>query len=125
MPEYKPGVCNIGKNEIKKRYALAVVAFIISALVAYSVLLLNWPRLTLFISFIPLVMCFEGFYQGYFKFCAGFAAAGKYDFTGSGNSKNKVADQESHKKDLRKAKQIHLYSIITAAIISIIIYLVL
>lgn len=124
MPEYKPGVCNIGENEIRKRYALAVIAFVVSALLVYAVVLLNLARWALLLSFIPLVMGFEGLYQGYFKFCAGFAAAGKYDFTGSGGSKSNVTDSESHKKDLQKARRIHIYSIISSIIIVVIIYFV-
>ncbi len=117
MPEYQPGVCNIGKNEIRKRYALAVIAFIISVVVVYIILAFNLPRWALLVSFIPLVMGFEGFYQGYLKFCAGFAAASIYDFTGSGGAKSKVTDSESHKKDMQKARQIHIYSIISGIII--------
>ena len=86
MPEYQPGVCNIGKNETRKRYTLAIAAFVVSALVICIILLLHWPRIALLISFIPLFVAFEGFYQGYFKFCAGFAAAGIYDFTGSADA---------------------------------------
>lgn len=67
-------------------------------------------------------MGFEGFYQGYFKFCAGFAAASKYDFTGSGDSKGKVTDSGSHMKDMKKATDIHLYSVISAIILIAIIY---
>lgn len=122
MPEYKPGVCNIGKNEIRKRYTLAIVAFVISALVLYASLSFDLSHWTLLFSFIPLLMGFEGFYQGYFRFCAGFAAAGKYDFTGSGGTKNKVTDSRSHKKDLQKARQIHIYSIISSIIVVVIIY---
>lgn len=122
MEQYKPGVCNIGKNEIQKRYGLAVVAFVISTILVYSILAFNLPHWSLLLSFIPLVMGFEGFYQGYFKFCAGFASAGIYDFTGSGGSKSKVTDSNSHKKDMKKAMQIHIYSIISSLIIVAIIY---
>jgi fatty acid desaturase len=125
MSEYAPGVCNIGKNEIRKRYALAVAAFVIAAVYSYAVLAFALPHWALLISIIPLLMGFEGFYQGYFHFCAGFAAAGRYDLSGSEDSKGQVTDAASHRKDLAKAGQIHLYSIISAIIVAAIIYLAL
>ncbi len=124
MPEYMPGVCNIGKAEIRKRYALAAVAFVISAILAAAIILFNWPRLVLLVLFIPLAMAFEGLYQGYFRFCAGFAAAGKYDLTGSGGKEGKVTDSKSHKTDMLKARQIHIYSVASSIIIAVIIYFV-
>lgn len=122
MPEYKPGVCNIGKNEIRKRYALAVVAFVLSAIVSYATISLNLPKFALILTFIFLIIGFEGFYQGYFKFCTGFAAAGLSDFTGS---RSKVTNSESHKKDMKKAMNIHLCSIISSIIVVTFIYFIL
>jgi len=123
VPGYVPGVCNIGKNEIRKRYALAVVGFAVAAVFSYAVLSYGLPRWALLLSFLPLMMGFEGFYQGYLKFCAGFAAAGIYDFAGSGGSRNKVANHESHTKDMGKAMRIHAYSIASCVIVAVIIYL--
>jgi hypothetical protein len=122
MAKYQPGVCNIGKNEIRKRYELAAIVFVMAAIVSYLIFTFNLPKWTLFFSFILLTMGFEGFYQGYFRFCAGFAARGIYDFSGSGGSKSVVTNQESHEKDMGKARQIHLYSIISSIIIVAIIY---
>ena len=118
------GVCNIGKNEIRKRYALAAVGFVMAAIISYAILSFDWTKLALLLPLILLIMGFEGFFQGYFKFCAGFAAKGVYDFTGSGGSKSKVTDSESHKKDMEKARRIHLYSIISGIIVIAIVYLV-
>jgi len=122
MAEYQPGVCNIGKNEIRRRYGLAVVAFVIAAIVSYAILSFNWPKWALFFSFILLMMGFEGFYQGYFKFCAGFASRGIYDFAGSGGSKGNVTDSKLHEEDMKKAMQIHIYSIVSGVIVVAIIY---
>jgi hypothetical protein len=120
MTEYQPGVCNIGKGEIRERYALAFMGFMISAALVSAIILYHLPRLLLFVSFIPLALGFEGFYQGRLRFCAGFAAAGVYNVD---NSKKKVTDPADHSKDLKKAKQIHIYSVISAAAIAIAVYL--
>ncbi len=120
MAEYQPGVCNIGKGEIRERYALAFMGFMISAALVSAIILYHLPSWSLPISFLPLVPGFEGFYQARFRFCAGFAAAGVYNMD---NSKQKVTDPKDHAEDLKKAKQIHIYSIVSAAIIAIAVYL--
>lgn len=123
MAGYKPGVCNIGKNEIRKRYALGAAGLIFSAVLVYILVFLSMPKLYLLIAFIPLTLAFEGIYQGYFGFCVGFASKGIYDFEGSDGGSGKVSDEESHKSDMKKANMINLYSICTSLLITIITYL--
>jgi uncharacterized membrane protein len=106
MEKYQPGVCNIGKNERRKRYGIAVVGFAVTLLVVYLILSFDLPRLVLLLSF-----------------CAGFAAAGISDLSGSGGSRSKVTNQEFHRKDMQKARQIHIYSIVSSIIIVALIYL--
>jgi hypothetical protein len=121
--EYQPGVCNIGKDEINKRYAFAAAGFVIAAILLYAIFSFAITRWALVFPFIALVMGFEGFYQGYLGFCAGFAARGVYDLSGSGGSKGKVKDAKSHRIDLDKATQIHVYSVVSGVIVIAIIYL--
>ena len=122
MVEYQPGVCNIGKGEVRERYALAFMGFMISAALVSSIILYHLPRWYLLASFLSLVLGFEGLYQGRFRFCAGFAAAGVYY---AGETKKKVTDPKDHAKDMQKAKHIHLYSVVSGIIMAVIAYLVL
>jgi hypothetical protein len=123
MEGYRPGVCNIGKNEIRKRYASGFAGLIIAAILVYAIVLFSLPKWSLLTCFVPLFLGAEGFYQGYLKFCAGFAARSIFDFSGSSNEKGNVTDKEAHKLDMRKAMTINLYSFVTAAIVTAIIYL--
>jgi len=120
---YRPGVCNIGKNEIRKRYAIGFVGLTIAGILAYVIAQFSLPIWSLLVCFFPLFLGAEGFLQGYFKFCAGFAARSIFDFSGSSNEKGKVTDKEAHNLDLRKAMRIHLYSSVMAAMVTTIIYL--
>lgn len=120
---YRPGVCNIGKNEVRKRYSTAFVGFIVAGLLVGAIVLYSLPRLLLLLSFVPLFLGAEGFYQGHFKFCAGFAARSKYDFSGSSDEKGTVTDKGAHNLDMRKAMRINLYSAVTAAVLAAAIYL--
>ena len=125
MENYLPGRCNIGKGEIRKRFGLGLAGFVIALAIVYAIYLFGLTRLALLASFVFLILGFEGFYQGYFRFCAGFAAMGIYDFTGSGGSRQNVTDPSAHLEDMKKAKKIHIYSIVSSAVIVAIIYFVL
>ncbi len=120
--DYVPGVCNIGKSETGKRYALAAAGFVIAAGYVLAAGPLGLSHLALVLAFIPLVIAFEGLYQGYFHFCAGFAARRMFDLSGSGGGMGKVADEDAHNQDMEKAKQIHAYSIVSAIVATAIIY---
>jgi len=123
MDSYRPGVCNIGKNETRKRYAMGFVGLIIAGALVYAIAQFSLPTWSLLVSFFPLFLGAEGFLQGYFKFCAGFAARSIFDFSGSSSEKGKVADKEAHDLDMRKAMRINLYSFVMAAAVTTIIYL--
>ncbi|MGD0146254.1 MAG: hypothetical protein ABSB53_05310 [Nitrososphaerales archaeon] len=123
MDSYRPGVCNIGKNETRKRYAMGFVGLTIAGVLVYVITQLSLPTWSLLVCFFPLFLGAEGFLQGYFKFCAGFAARSIFDFSGSSNEKGKVTDKEAHNLDMRKAMRINLYSFVTAAVVTTIIYL--
>jgi hypothetical protein len=120
---YSPGVCNIGKNEIRKRYATGFVELTITGVLVYAIAQFSLPAWSLLACFIPLFLGAEGFLQGHFKFCAGFAARSVFDFSGSSNEKGKVTDREAYNLDMWKAVRINLYSFVIAAVATTIIYL--
>jgi hypothetical protein len=124
MSSYRPGVCNIGKNEIRKRYALGLVGLFAAGLLAIVVFWLSLPAWLLLLCFIPLFLGAEGIFQGYFHFCAGFAARRIFDFSGSSDEKGGVTEKGAHDLDMRKAMRINVYSLATAAVITAAIYLI-
>ncbi len=119
MVLYNPGVCNIGKNEIRKRYLLGLVGFLVAIVFVYFLRGSFW----VWLSFFPFMAGFEGAYQGYFKFCAGFARAGIYDFEGSGGKRGKVGSTVGHLKDLVMARKIHIYSFVSSVVLTILVWL--
>ncbi len=125
MSKYVPGVCNIGKNEIRKRYVLGIAGFAIALLFAGLINFFSLQRWLLLFCFIPFTMASEGIYQGRFKFCAGFAAASMFDFSGSSDEKGRVTSDKAHAQDVQKAMKIHLYSLVTAALLALVLYILL
>ena len=123
MARYKPGVCNIGKNEIRKRYALGIVGFVAALILIYSLVEFSAPKWSLVACIIPLFLGSSGMYQGYFRFCSGFAALGIFDFSGSSGRRGKVTGEKAHKLDMQRALKINLYSLDTAAILTLLIYI--
>jgi hypothetical protein len=123
MGSYSPGVCNIGKNEIRKRYVIGLVGLLVTAILVYVIVLFSLPTWSLLVCLVPLFLGAEGFYQGYFRFCAGFASRSIFDFSGSSTEKGNVTDKDAHALDMRKAMRINLCSIVTAVIVTVIIYL--
>jgi hypothetical protein len=123
--KYEAGVCNIGKNEIRKRYAFGVSGVVVTGVLIFALKVLFAPGWTILFAFFPLALAFEGFYQGRFGFCAGFAAKGIFDLSGSGGKAGRVANAKAHAKDMAKAMKIHLYSLVSAAIVSAFLYLIL
>lgn len=119
--EYEPGVCNIGKHEQRRRYMLGGIG-----LLAAVLWLLIYTRVPggLYLVFLPLVLMYEGFYQGRLGFCAGFAFQGIYDTSVRGNRREEVEDEKAHKQDLIRAIQIHMYSLTSAVFTTLVIYLV-
>ena len=122
MSLYQPGVCNLGKNEVNKRYIGAIIGFGLTIIV--SILLIFFKFFlpySLIIDFIPLMIGFSGVYQAQNKFCVAFAARGIYNFYGTADEKGKVINLDDHKLDLVKAKKIHLNSAISSIILVLVI----
>ena len=124
MSRYRPGECNIGKNEIRKRYALGLVGIFVAGVLAAVVFWLSLPAWSLLSCFIPLFLGAEGIFQGYFHFCAGFAARRIFDFSGSSDEKGRVTEKEAHEVDMRKAMRINLYSLAMSAVVTATIYFI-
>ncbi len=118
---YIPGVCNIGKEELKNRrnsFAFAAVIFI--ALIVFLLLVhagKPW-RLTVFLPAASLAI---GFQQWYYKFCLAFGWKGVFNFEERGKIK-RVEIEEMLKMDKKKALMMLITSILFGIIITAIIY---
>lgn len=119
---YYPGKCNIGQEEIKKRYKAGLAGFIIFVifLIFLSVFKLNY--LFFILLAFPLFLGFIGFYQGYKRFCVANAVTGLYVF--SDNKKGSIKDKIAHRIDLKTAVILITYSFISAAVVTMIITLI-
>ena len=103
---YVPGICNIGKAEIKMRRALGWLGAVlcVALWIAFAVLEVApaW-RLTLFL---PAFLAAMGHLQAAWHFCAKFGLGGVFNFGPSIGQTDTVEQAEFRRQDRRRALQI-------------------
>jgi len=107
--EYRPGVCNIGPEEIARRRRAGHIG-VIATVVAFVVLVaIGAPPLARLLVAIPAVIAASGYLQAWLKFCAGFGSRGVFNFGAIGGTEA-IADPEARARDRSRANRIGLAS---------------
>ncbi|CAG1001590.1 MAG: hypothetical protein OIN86_05570 [Candidatus Methanoperedens sp.] len=120
--KYIPGVCNIGKSEIKRRKQAGWSGLIITVILLGLLVYFDVPRPWRLVIFIPAMMTAIGFLQAHMHFCAYFGMQGVFNFSPEIGKTDTVEQAEFRAMDRRKAWQIITYSAIIGAVIAIISY---
>jgi hypothetical protein len=122
--EYIPGVCNIGRAEIRMRAASGWMGLGVT-IVLWSVLALTHtlPGWRLFV-FLPAMLGASGFLQAAFHFCAGFGMKGVFNFGPEVGKTDTVMQAEFRKKDRQKALFILLLSVLIGAVAAVAAFLI-
>jgi len=122
MEGYQPGVCNIGRDERRKRRVAGIAGFLGAAAYVAAVLWFGLPERYLLGSFAFLFGGFVGVFQDYFRFCVAFGALARYDLSGSADDAGSVTDAEAVARDRKRAVQILAAAVISAAVVTGIVY---
>jgi len=101
---YIPGVCNIGKKEIKRRKQAAIFGFVLCIVCITLIQWLEADRIWKLLLFIPAASLGISFQQWYFKFCVAFGIKGVFNFGNIGKTFT-VEQKEYFRKDRIKAWQ--------------------
>jgi hypothetical protein len=120
---YIPGVCNIGKEEVKKRRRAAIYAAILSIIVISALLLTHSIKLWRFLAFVPLASFGISVQQWSNKFCVNFGMKGVFNFKNAGELTS-VEQQEMIKADRAKAIKMIVIGLIAGLVLTIVFYLV-
>ncbi|MCZ7400690.1 MAG: hypothetical protein O8C61_00540 [Candidatus Methanoperedens sp.] len=120
--KYIPGVCNIGKSEIKRRKQAGWSGLIITLILLGLLLYFDAPRPWRLVIFIPAMMTATGFLQAHMHFCAYFGMRGLFNFSPDIGKTDTVEQAEFRAMDQQKAWQIITYSAISGAVLAIIFY---
>jgi hypothetical protein len=122
--EYIPGVCNIGRAEIRQRKTIGWVALVITigTWIAFGVFAVVplW-RLTLFI---PASIAATGFLQAAWHFCATFGVLGLSNLGPNVGKTDTVEQAEFRRQDRRTAFQIIALSVLIGAIVAVAAYFI-
>jgi hypothetical protein len=117
--DYQPGVCNIGPAEIARRRRAGHIGLIAAVALLAILVAIGAPPITRLLVAIPAIISASGYLQAYLKFCAGFGAAGVYNFDELG-AVDKVADAGSKALDRTKASKISAASFAIGALVAIV-----
>ena len=123
VPAYIPGVCNIGKGEVRQRLAVGwaclAVTLLMFWLLRYSTLSPAWNLLIA----LPAAASALGFLQGFLHFCAAFGLAGMYNVLTSAGTTESVDNAVYRAQDRSKAVRIIVYSVLIGIGVSLLSYL--
>jgi hypothetical protein len=108
---YQPGVCNIGPAEIARRRRAGHTGLIATIAAFIVLIVIGAPDWTRFLVAIPAVGAAAGYLQARLKFCAGFGAAGVFNFGRLGPTEQ-VQSMEDRRRDRARALQIGAASVV-------------
>jgi hypothetical protein len=119
---YIPGTCNIGKGEIRRRQAVALIGAVLSAFILAGLISTSAAPGARLGIFIPLLVASIGWIQSRKKFCLAYGFMGTFNF-GKLGQLSKVSDKSAQAADRKTAFSILAQSLSLAAILTLIVYL--
>ena len=108
--EYRPGVCNIGPEEIRRRRRAGHVGILASLILLVILVAIGAPSLARLIVALPVAGAASGYLQAWLRFCAGFGSRGVFNFGPLGRMEQ-VVDADARRRDRVRARQIGLASL--------------
>jgi len=111
---YQPGVCNIGKAEIRQRRQTGIAGVVITVVALVAFVAFGVPDPWRAFIVLPAGLGAAGFLQAAFKFCARFGMSGLFNVGDDLKQKEAVHEQEYRRKDQRKALAIIGLSLLIA-----------
>jgi hypothetical protein len=122
MSEYQPGVCNIGRDERRKRRTIGALTTAAAVGATLFVFATGRPPTMLLLTFPLWFGGFVGFVQDRLGFCVGFGALARYDLSGSGGEAGSVSDAEAVRRDHRRAVEVLAYATVAALAVTALVY---
>jgi hypothetical protein len=111
---YRPGVCNIGPEEIARRQRAGHVGLGVTIVVLAILVAIGAPNAVRLIVALPAAGAASGYLQAWLRFCAGFGSRGVFNF-GPVGPIEPVDDSEARRRDRVRAMQIGLASLAVGA----------
>jgi len=122
--QYIPGVCNIGRDEIRVRALTGWVGLFITAILLIILIAVRAPLPIRVIVFIPAFISALGFLQAYFHFCAYFGLRSLFNFEKAGTTPEEIWDDNMRRLDRRRAWTIIAYAALVAVGVTLVAFIV-
>ena len=118
---YIPGVCNVGKNEIRQRKLVGLVGLFFSISSLIGLMAIDAPRGLRLGIFFPIMVAAVGYVQVRSKFCLAYGFAGTFNLGKLGDI-SRVSDPINRIADRRTAFKILLKSFLLASIATMVVF---
>src|ERR1044072_7039106 len=117
--QYIPGVCNIGRAEMQRRWRLGWGALVVALLYLAVCVGFRFAPAWRLLVFLPALLSALGFIQHAWHFCAKFGLGGVFNFGPQLNHTDTVEQAEFRRKDRRTAIQIIVMSVVIAIVVAV------
>ena len=104
---YRPGVCNIGPEEIARRRRAGHVGVIVTVAALLVLVAIGASPLARLLVALPAAVAASGYLQAWLRFCAGFGSRGVFNFGPLGRTEA-VPDDDARRLDRRRSRDIGL-----------------
>jgi hypothetical protein len=115
---YIPGVCNIGKAEVRQRWIAAWVGLVLSAAALLWFISVPVAWYLKLLIFLPAVVGATSLQQALFQFCVKFGFEGVFNFGAEVGKTDSVEMAEYRRRDKAKALRMVVVGLLTAIVIT-------
>ncbi|MFZ1676279.1 MAG: hypothetical protein WAT91_03345 [Saprospiraceae bacterium] len=115
---YKPGTCNLGKQEIDRRFRIGFIGLGLMIILIISIEFFRLPSFYKIFLFLPAFYSVSGFVQAFNKFCYIYGLKGIASLTGRKKFQD-VSDEAFAKADHKKAFFIITITTLSSAALTI------
>ncbi|PSP75651.1 hypothetical protein BRC81_14795 [Halobacteriales archaeon QS_1_68_20] len=122
MAEYRAGVCNIGREQRRKRYRAGVLTLAIALAYSAWIVVADRPDAYFAGAFFLYFGGMLGYLQARLEFCVAFGALARYDLSGGDGEEGTVDDAELRRKDRLRALELTAYAAGLAAALTLLLY---
>lgn len=121
VKDYKPGVCNIGSQEvIYRRRIVGYGSGLVSVALYFMFVFFNVPIALYAFILIPIFISIHGFNEASHNFCTNYGRNGKYNMTSEVGITQNVLGQSKRDQDRRFANALITNSLIKSLILIVI-----
>ncbi len=118
---YKPGSCNIGPAEIRRRYRIGFFGTGVTILLALMIIILDLPGYTRWFLFAPIFYGVSGFIQAQHKFCYIYGFKGVFSLAGR-KKFSRSKEEADIIKDRQTARKLLLIITVISVILTLLLY---